>query len=132
LRSGTIQICRKWTPFGARLIEFAVRDAGAGAHGQHLTSPHDRAEAHRVLVGQAHRSARRRTLGIDVLVRRKASAALDAIVIEKPQVRESDLLGILVWTERKGEVGVQPVELANTAIFRLRTSSITPPSQRTW
>ena len=109
-RSGMIQICRKWTGVGLRLVELAVPDPRAGAHPLDLSGPDDRSVAEAVAV--LERTVQH--VGDDLHVAMRVGAepfpGCDAILVDHAQRAEVDVLRVVVLAEREGVPAIQPVD----------------------
>src|SRR5258705_5154944 len=101
---------------GLRVIEFAVRDAAAGAHALHIPGADHRARADGILVRELALEHIGDDLHVLVAVGRESGARDDAIFIDDTQRAEFDMLRIVVAGERERVIRIEPAVVGVTAL----------------
>src|SRR5271156_2534537 len=107
---------QKVNRLGFRMIEFAVRDSGAGAHPLRLAGSNDRAGAEAVLVLERAFENVGHDLHVAMAVRGKAGSRAHAIFIDDAQRAKAHLVRVVVVAERERMAAVEPVELRAAAV----------------
>ena len=83
------------------MIEFAVHDAGPGAHALYIARANDAAVSHAVFVFHEAPKHVGNDFHIAVPMSTETGSGDDAIIVEHSQVSETQMVGIVVMTEGK-------------------------------
>jgi hypothetical protein len=112
-------------------VEFAVLDAGAGAHHLHIAASQHPPRAQAILVRQFARNDVGEDLHVAMAMPAETGAGLDDIVVDDPQAAETHVARVVVIREGKAVMRVQPAMVRMAALGRRAQDGVHggPPMQ---